>query len=103
MTTISSLKDVYTKGLFVDYEEIVNDPHKYAKELYNFIGIEGTYDEEKRKAFSSRTASKTQVKKDIYTSSVSRSKEYDVFLGVFQQSFDNQNKYWDKYLKDKKI
>ncbi|MDA9655947.1 sulfotransferase [Alphaproteobacteria bacterium] len=109
LSNVEALKKVWISQndsknfLLVDYEEIVNDPHKYAKELYNFIGIEGTYDEEKRKAFSSRTASKTQVKKDIYTSSVSRSKEYDVFLGVFQQSFDNQNKYWDKYLKDKKI
>ena len=87
----------------VDYEEIVNDPHRYAKELYSFIGTEATYDEEKRKTFSSNTASKTQVKKDIYTSSVSRSKNYDVFLDEFQQSFNNQNKYWDKYLKDNKI
>ena len=53
--------------------------------------------------FSSRTASKTQVKKDIYTSSVSRSKDYDVFLDEFQQSFDNQNKYWNKYLKEENI
>ena len=89
--------------LLIDYEEIVNDPQKYAKQLYSFIGIEGTYDAEKRKSFSSRTASKTQIKKDIYTSSVSRSKNYDIFLDEFQQSFDNQNKYWDKYLKDNKI
>jgi hypothetical protein len=89
--------------LLIDYEKIVNDPQKYAKGIYSFIGIEGTYDEEKRKTFSSRTASKTQVKKDIYTSSVSRSKDYDVFLDEFQQSFDNQNKYWDKYLREENI
>ena len=109
LSNVEALKKVWLSQndnnnfLIVDYEEIVNDPHRYAKELYSFIGIEATYDEEKRKTFSSNTASKTQVKKDIYTSSVSRSKNYDVFLDEFQQSFDNQNKYWDKYLKDNKI
>ena len=109
LSNVEALKKVWLSQnnnknfLLVDYEKIVNDPHKYAKELYSFIGIEGTYDEEKRKTFSSRTASKSQIKKDIYTSSVSRSNDYDVFLDKFQQSFDNQNKYWDKYLKDNKI
>ena len=87
----------------VDYEEIVKDPQKYSKEIYNFIGVVGEYDEEKRKKFSSRTASKTQIKKDIYTTSVSRSKEYDAFLGEFEKSFNNQNEYWKQYLKKEEI
>ena len=109
LANVEALKKVWLSQndnknfLLVDYEEIVSDPKKYAKEIYSFIGIEDTYDEEKRKTFSSRTASKTQVKKDIYTSSVSRSKDYDVFLDEFQQSFDNQNKYWNKYLKEENI
>ena len=87
----------------VDYEEIVQDPQKHAKEIYDFVGVEGAYDEEKRKKFSSRTASKTQVKKDIYTTSISRSKDYDVFLEEFEKSYENQNQYWDKYLRGEKI
>jgi hypothetical protein len=87
----------------VDYEEIVKNPQKHSQEIYNFIGLVGEYDEEKRKLFSSRTASKTQIKKDIYTTSVSRSKDYDVFLEEFEKSFNSQNEYWDKYLKSEKI
>jgi tetratricopeptide (TPR) repeat protein len=89
--------------LLMDYEKIVSDPQKYAKEIYNFIGINELYDEEKRKKFSSGTASKTQIKKDIYTSSISRSKDYDIFLAEFEKSYKNQNAYWDKYLKDQKV
>tara|TARA_B110000483_G_scaffold205011_1_gene248336 strand:- start:399 stop:1991 length:1593 start_codon:yes stop_codon:yes gene_type:complete len=87
----------------VDYEEIVNDPYKHTRNIYDFVGVEGEYNEEKRKTFSSRTASKTQIKKDIYTSSISRSKDYDIFLEEFEKSYDNQNMYWKKYFKDQKI
>ena len=87
----------------MNYEEMVGDPQKYSKEIYNFVGLDENYDEEKRKKFSSRTASKTQIKKNIYTSSISRSKDYDVFLEEFEKSFKNQNEYWNKYLKDQKI
>ena len=65
--------------------------------LFKFVNSK---DEEKRKKFSSGTASKTQIKKDIYTSSISRSKDYDIFLAEFEKSYKNQNAYWDKYLKD---
>ena len=73
------------------------------KKIYDFVGIQSAYSEEKRKAFSSRTASKTQIKKDIYTSSVNRSKDYDIFLDEFEKSYNNQNMYWEKYFKDQKI
>tara|TARA_B110000483_G_scaffold242897_1_gene330333 strand:+ start:3265 stop:4857 length:1593 start_codon:yes stop_codon:yes gene_type:complete len=87
----------------VNYEEIVRDPHEYSKQIYNFVGVKGEYDEEKRKTFSSRTASKTQVKRDIYTTSISRSKDYDIFLEEFEKSYENQNMYWKKYFEDQKI
>ena len=109
MSNVEALKKIWLSQndngnfLLMDYEKIVSDPQKYAKEIYNFIGINELYDEEKRKKFSSGTASKTQIKKDIYTSSISRSKDYDIFLDEFEKSYKNQNAYWDKYLKDQKV
>lgn len=109
LANVEALKKVWLSQnesknfLLIDYEEIVRDPSKYTKKIYDFIGVVGEYDEEKRKKFSSRTASKTQVKKDIYTSSISRSRDYDIFLDEFEKSYDNQNEYWNKYLKDLKI
>ena len=109
LSNVETLKRVWLSQndnnnfLLVNYEEMVGEPQKYSKEIYNFVGLDENYDEEKRKKFSSRTASKTQIKKDIYTSSISRSKDYDVFLEEFEKSFKNQNEYWNKYLKDQKI
>ena len=109
LANVEALKKVWLSQnerknfLLVDYEEIVRDPKKYTRQIYDFVGVVGEYDEEKRKTFSSRTASKTQVKKNIYTSSISRSKDYDVFLDEFEKSYNNQNEYWDKYLKDSQI
>ena len=109
MSNVEALKKIWLSQndnenfLLMDYEKIVSDPQKYAKEVYNFIGINELYDEEKRKKFSSRTASKNQIKKDIYTSSISRSKDYDIFLDEFEETYKNQNAYWDKYLKDHKV
>ena len=87
----------------VNYEELVNDPYKHSQNIYDFVGVKGEYNEERRKTFSSRTASRTQIKKDIYTSSISRSKDYDIFLEEFEKSYDNQNIYWKKYFKDQNI
>ena len=109
LSNVETLKKVWLSQndnnnfLLVNYEDMVGDPQKYSKEIYNFVGLDEDYNEEKRKKFSSRTASKTQIKKDIYTSSVSRSKDYDVYLDEFEKSFKNQNEYWNKYLKDQKI
>ncbi|MAV82410.1 MAG: hypothetical protein CMI90_02970 [Pelagibacteraceae bacterium] len=88
--------------MIIDYEKVVEDPKNNSGLLFDFIGIEADYDEGKRKKFYSRTASRTQVQKDIYTSSISRSKEYDKFMGEFQKSFDNQNLYWDGIFKSQK-
>ena len=108
LSNVETLKKVWLSQndnnnfLLVNYEEMVGDLKKYSKEIYNFVGLDENYDEEKRKKFSSRTASKTQIKKDIYTSSISRSKDYDVFLDEFEKSFKNQNEYWNNTLKIKK-
>jgi tetratricopeptide (TPR) repeat protein len=109
MSNVEALKKLWLSQndnknfLLMNYEKIVSDPKKYTKQLYDFIGIDEIYNEEKRKKFSSSTASKTQIKKNIYTSSISRSKDYDIFLTEFEKSYENQNLYWDKYFKDRKI
>ena len=109
LSNVEALKKVWLsqnskKRFYIaEYEKIVSDPQTYTKEIYSFVGLDEEYDEEKRKRFSSRTASKTQIKKDIYTSSISRSKDYDIYLTEFEKSFNNQNEYWDKYLKDHNI
>ena len=109
LSNVEALKKVWLsqnndKNFYLaEYEKIVSDPQTYTKEIYNFTGVDAQYDEEKRKKFSSRTASKTQIKKDIYTSSISRSKDYDIYLEEFEKSYNNQNEYWDKYLKDHKV
>ena len=106
LSNVEALKKVWLsqnneKNFYLaDYEKIVSDPQTYTKEIYNFVGVDAQYDEEKRKKFSSRTASKNQIKKDIYTSSISRSKDYDIYLGEFEKSYNNQNEFWNKYLKD---
>ena len=109
LANVDALKRVWASHdrgknfLLVDYEKMVTEPQKSTEEIYNFVKIDAKYDEEKRKKFSSSTASKTQIKKDIYTSSVSRSKVYDSYLEEFEKSYTNQSQYWNKYLRDQKI
>ena len=100
-----SAKNVFTGylGWFDGNPSSLKPLKKSTEEIYNFVKIDAKYDEEKRKKFSSSTASKTQIKKDIYTSSVSRSKVYDSYLEEFEKSYTNQSQYWDKYLRDQKI
>ena len=87
--------------MVINYEELVSDPDRNSKKLFNFIGVDSKYDEEKRQKFFSRTASKAQVQKKIYSSSVSRSEKYGPLMTKFEESYDNQKKYWDFYFQDK--
>ena len=109
LANVDALKKIWTSHdqgknfLLISYEKMVAEPQKSTEEIYNFVEIDAEYNEEKRKKFSSSTASKTQIKKDIYTSSVSRSKVYDSYLEEFEKSYTNQSQYWDKYLRDQKI
>ncbi len=64
------------------YEDMVNDPEANARELIDFLGLEwesGCLNFEQRKNFV-RTASVSQVREKIYTSSVGRGQNYSALF-----------------------
>ena len=76
------------------YEDLVSDPQRLSREIYEFCGIQHTLNLEKRKEFYSNTASYDQVKRDINTKSVKK----DMFLAYkeqFLQDLDEQAEYWN--------
>ena len=64
-----------------------------AELIFNYCGINHTYNPEKRKNFFARTASKNQVNKDVHTASIGK-KSFESFKEEFQNYLENQREYW---------
>lgn len=85
-------RSVLPPGSFleVEYEEIVADIKSQSRRLIDWVGLEwddACLDFYKNKR-SIRTASLTQVRQPIYSSSVERWKHYEEFLGPLLQELD---------------
>ncbi len=79
----------------IKYEELVEDPEYYQRKIYDFLEIDSEFDEEKRKAFFSHTASMRQIGSEVHKRSVSK----DEFINHKEEFYDSlamQRKYWQK-------
>ena len=81
--------------LDIKYEELVDDPGYYQKKIYDFLEIESEFDEEKRKAFFSHTASMRQIGTGVHKKSVGK-EEFVTHKKEFYESLSMQRKYWQK-------
>jgi len=80
--------------LSLKYEELVKNEGFEAKKIMNFLDIEGPYDQNSRKSFFSRTASKIQIKSDVHQKSLKKI-DFLNFKSDFLQDLENQRKYWN--------
>jgi len=80
---MSHWQSMFAESIYeINYEHMVREPEKYARELISFLQLDwepGCLDFENRKNFV-RTASVSQVREKIYTSSVGRGMNYYPFL-----------------------
>ena len=81
--------------LDIKYEDLVKNTDSYQKEIYQFLGIKSDFNEEKRKAFFSQTASIRQIGADVHTKSVEK-KEFLDHKNEFYDALIMQRKYWEK-------
>lgn len=76
-------QSIFASSIYtINYEKLVNNPETYARELVAFLDLDwepGCLDFAQRKNFV-RTASVSQVREKIYTSSVGRGQNYYEFL-----------------------
>ena len=84
------------KNIFFDvnYEDLVNQTENVVTKIWEFCGLNGNYDNDKRKEHFSITASKNQIKRDIYKSSVKKS-DFLSYKEQFHIDLDNQRHYWE--------
>ena len=81
--------------LDIKYEDLVNNKDHHQKEIYKFLNLESVYDEEKRKAFFSQTASIRQIGGEVHNKSVEK-KEFLDHKNEFYDALIMQRKYWEK-------
>ena len=79
--------------LTISYEELATQTEAVAQKVFEYCQLEGTYDEELRKKFFSRTASKHQITKAVNSSSISK-KAFADQKDKFYEALQNQQKYW---------
>ena len=81
----------------VSYEELVTNTQQITKKIFDYIQMEGSYNEDLRKKFFSRTASKNQISQGIHSASISKA-SFDGSKEKFYEALKNQEKYWHKTL-----
>ncbi len=81
--------------LTIEYENLVKDIEKTAKEILNYCNIDHAYSPEKRKGHFARTASKNQVTKDVHVSSIGKV-SFEESKEGFYKYLKNQQAYWSK-------
>lgn len=88
-------KNENNKNIFFDivYEDLVSHTEELAIKIWEFCGLSGKYDSSKRKRHFTVTASKNQVKADIYKSSLKKDNFID-FKEQFHIDLENQRDYW---------
>lgn len=77
----------------ISYKDLVSDTNNVAKKLFKFCNLSGEYNEESRSGFFARTASKNQVTKSVYKSSLNK-QIFEDFKVEFFESFNSQAEYW---------
>ena len=78
----------------VDYKELVSKTKLITKKIWDYCGLDGEYNEERRLDFFSPTASKQQVTKDIFKTSLEKG-DFSEFKSQFLEDLNQQRKYWE--------
>ena len=81
----------------INYEDLVKKEQDTSRSMWEFLGLQGGYNPEKRKDYVGYTASMQQVSKDIYDSSINK----DEFLdkkATFFEDLEKQRAFWNKKL-----
>ena len=79
--------------LDVSYQDLVTNTEDTVKKIWEFCNLPGKYEAVKRKEYFAQTASKQQVRQDIYASSLKKS-EFTGYFEDFNQSLEEQRSYW---------
>ena len=77
----------------INYHDLVMNTDATIDDLWKFCEISGRYDNSKRKNYFAQTASKHQVRKEIYTSSLKKS-EFTDYFEEFTKNLEEQRSYW---------
>lgn len=84
--------------LHITYEDLVSENEELMNNIWQFLGLTGSYQSKKRAEFFSKTASQSQVRQEVYKSSVKK-KNFDDFYEVFNSELENQREYMANLLK----
>lgn len=79
--------------LDIDYLDLVTNTESAAKKIWEFCNLPGKYEKIKRTKYFAQTASKEQVRQDIYTSSLKKEEFLD-FKEDFFKNLEEQRNYW---------
>ena len=79
--------------LDINYEELVSETKNTVGKIWEFCNLPDKYDDSKRKEYFAQTASKQQVRQDIYTSSIKK-EEFLGFKEDFYKNLQEQREYW---------
>ena len=77
----------------INYKDLVSNTKLVAREIWDYCNFDGEYNEEKRDNFFSLTASKQQVTKHIYQTSLEKS-DFSEFKTQFLEDLNQQRQYW---------
>tara|TARA_Y100000768_G_scaffold328364_1_gene266340 strand:+ start:527 stop:2125 length:1599 start_codon:yes stop_codon:yes gene_type:complete len=83
--------------LDLKYEDLVSNTDEMVKKIWQYCNLSGNYSSEKRKSHFVNTASKQQVTKDIFQTSIEK-KDFQDFKGQFNDDLESQRKYWSKIM-----
>ena len=81
--------------LDVRYEELVNNPESFQKQIYEFLELQSDFDENKRRGFFSQTASIRQIGSPVHSNSIQK-EEFLEHKEEFYEALQMQRKYWEK-------
>ena len=81
--------------LNIKYEELVTNTGLIADKIWSYCDLKGEYAPEERKNHFANTASRQQVTKEIYTTSLKKS-DFEEFESDFYKNLENQREYWVK-------
>ena len=87
------MKTSFNNIFNVCYEDLVSNADKTIKDLWNFCNLSGQYNEERRKKHFAQTASKQQVTRDIYKTSINKS-EFEGYKDSFFKDLEAQREFW---------
>ena len=79
--------------LDISYDDLVSKTNDCINQIWKFCNLKGEYDENRRKKHFAQTASKQQISKNIYSSSVGK-KEFEDKKLEFIENLENQREYW---------